>query len=175
MNQLPQVAAGQIGLLIGPKAEREEMFRAAAALSLRGPVQVLDGGNCFNAFKVARYVRSQTHLLDQALDRIRIARAFTCYQVVSLFQQTPASADPKLVFDLLSTFTDESVSTAESERLLRIVLDHLRRFKLQGPVMVSTRPPPQLERSGLVDMLIEAADQVYAREIPAEPVALTLF
>lgn len=175
MNNLPELAAGKIGLLIGPGAEREAMFRAAAILAIRGPVRILDGGNSFNVFKVARFVRSQTPHLDEALDRIAIARAFTCYQVVSLFQQTPASETPKLVLDLLSTFCDESVSVPESERLLRIVLDHLRRFKVLGPVMVSIQPPPQPERHGLVDLITGAADQVYTRDIPVEPVTPTLF
>jgi hypothetical protein len=175
MNRLPNLLSGQIGLLVGPSAEREAMFRAVSILALRGPVSVLDGGNCFNAFRVARYVRSQTPHLDEALDRISIARAFTCYQVVSLFEQTPATEAPKLVLDLLSTFCDESVTVPESERLLCIVIDHLHRFKSLGPVMVSIRPPPQPERSGLVDLISSAADQIYARDIPVEPVTPTLF
>jgi hypothetical protein len=175
MNTFPNLVAGQIGLLVGPKAEREAMFRVVSILALRGPVSVLDGGNCFNAFRVARYVRSQTPHLDVALDRISVARAFTCYQVVSLFEQTPATEAPKLVLDLLSTFCDESVTVPESERLLRIVIDHLLRFKRLGPVMVSIRPPPQPERIGLVDIVSSAADQVYARDIPVEPVTPTLF
>jgi hypothetical protein len=175
MNRLPDLMAGKIGLLAGPSAEREAMFRVVSILALRGPVSVLDGGNCFNAFRVARYVRSQTPHLEEALDRISIARAFTCYQVVSLFEQTPATEAPKLVLDLLSTFCDESVNVPESERLLRIVIGHLHRFKSLGPVMVSIRPAPQPERSGLVELISSAADQVYARDTPAEPVNLTLF
>jgi len=174
-NILPAVTTGQIGLLIGPKAETEAMYRVASVLALRGPVRVLDGGNCFNVFRVARHIRRQTPRLYEALDRITIARAFTCYQVVTLVQGTPPEGPPKLVLDLLATFCDESVSASESQRLLAIVIDHLRRFRQHGPVMVSTRLPPQPERAPLVEMLRAAADQIYEREAAPEPQPLRLF
>ena len=172
---LPTVTTGQMGLVIGPKAEPETMYRAAAALALRGPVRVLDGGNCFNVFRVARHIRRQTPHLYEALDRISVARAFTCYQVVTLFRETPPSGPPKLVLDLLATFSDESVSASESQRLLAIVIDHLQRFRQHGPVMVSTRLPPQPDRVPLVEMLKAAADQIYEREVVPEPQPLRLF
>lgn len=174
-SSLPAATSGQIGLLIGPKAETEAMYRVASVLAIQGPVRVLDGGNCFNAFRVARHIRRSTARLYEALDRISVARAFTCYQVVSLFQQTPAAGPPKLILDLLATFGDESVSAAESQRLLSIVIEHLRIFRQHGPVMVSTRIPLQPDRQPLVDMLRQVSDQVYEREIPPQPRELRLF
>ncbi len=175
MRYLAEVTRGKIGLLAGPHAERAAMLRIAAVLALEGPVSVLDGGNSFDAYQVARHVRRQTPRLMEALDRISVARAFTCYQVVTLFEQTPATPTPKLVLDLLATFCDESVSVGESERLLRLVLIHLRRLQGNAPLMVSIQPPPQAERSGLVQLLRQAADRVYLRESPLEPVAVRLF
>jgi hypothetical protein len=175
MNILPAVTTGKMGLLVGPKAEIEAMYKVASVLALQGPVRVLDGGNCFNVFRVARHIRRQTPRLYEALDRISVARAFTCYQVVTLFKGTPPAGPPKLVLDVLATFCDESVSVAESQRLLRIVIDHLHRFRQYGPVMVSTRIPPQPDRGALVDMLREAADQVFEREITPEPQQPRLF
>jgi hypothetical protein len=175
MNLLPDPAAGKLGLLIGPRAEREVMFKITALLASHGPVRILDGGNSFDAFQVARLIRRRTPHLAQALERIFVARAFTCYQVVTLFEQTPATPCPQLALDMLATFGDESVSVEESERLLQIVIAHLRRLCSQGPVVVSIRPPPQPERSGLVHILREAADQVHMETIPIKPITPTLF
>ena len=122
MNLLPDPTAGKLGLLIGPRAEREVMFKITALLASHGPVRILDGGNSFDAFRVARLIRRRTPHLAQALERISIARAFTCYQVVTLFEQTPATPCPQLALDMLATFGDESVSVEESERLLQIVI-----------------------------------------------------
>ena len=175
MDSLPDAVAGKMGLLIGPRAEREAMLKVVARLAQRGPVHILDGGNSFDAFQVARHVRRQTPLLDQALDRIQVARAFTCYQVVTLFAQTPAGSTPHLVLDMLATFYDESVSLAESERLLAIVIGHLGRLSHFAPVLVSVRPPLMPERSGLVRILCQAVDQVYAETPPVAPSTPTLF
>jgi hypothetical protein len=175
MDSLPDAVAGKMGLLIGPRAEREAMLKVAARLALRGPVRILDGGNSFDAFQVARHIRRQTPLLDQALDRIQVARAFTCYQVVTLFAQTPTGDTPHLVLDMLATFYDESVSLVESERLLGIVIGHLGRLSHFAPVLVSIRTPLMPERSGLVRLLCRAADQVYSETAPAVPTTPTLF
>lgn len=160
MNTLPDVQTGELAVLLGPRAARETMLALTAVLALRGPVQVLDAGNCFNAYQVARQLRRHTTDLDAALNRITIARAFTCYQVVALFQQTQATAAPLLVFDLLATFTDESVAVPECYRLLRQTTDHLRRLRRCAPVVVSLRPPRQPDRQGLVTAVTQLANHL---------------
>lgn len=176
MRLLPDVVAGKIGLLVGPTAERAAMLKITAFLAMRGAVRVLDGGNSFDAYQVARHLRRQTPHLDQALDRITVARAFTCYQVLSLFEGTPATQAPQLALDILSTFCDESVSVAESERLLRLVVGHLHRLRGRGAVLVSSQPPQQAERRGLLEIIGTAADHVYINDAPGPvPSAPTLF
>lgn len=96
------------------------MMKLTAVCALQGPVRIVDGGNRFDAYQVARHLRRQTTHLEAALNRLTIARAFTCYQMVSLVARTPATAESTLVLDLLATFTDESVTVAESTRLLRL-------------------------------------------------------
>lgn len=66
------------------------MLEMSALLALRGPVRVLDNGNSYNALYVARFIRQQTVRLDDALSRIAVARAFTCYQVITLLEETAA-------------------------------------------------------------------------------------
>lgn len=176
-TNLPDIVTGEIGLAIGPRAERAAMLELTAVLALGQPVRVLDGGNCFDAYHIARQIRRHTHQLDEALNRISIARAFTCYQVISLFAETPAASSPQLVLDLLATFYDESVTVQESYRLLRIVIDHLHRLKQSAPVIISVRPPPeqQPERAGLIAKLQEIASHIFIREVPMAPAPMRLF
>lgn len=161
MNTLPDVISGKILLLIGPQAERDVILDLTAVLALQNSVRVIDGGNRFDAYHVARQLRRQTHELEVALARISVARAFTCYQVVALFAQTAVSPHPQLILDLLTTFYDESVSVTESYRLLHLVIQHLRRLRQTAPIVVTVRPSPQPERAGLIKMLIDIADHVH--------------
>ena len=91
------VATDELGLIIGPHAERLQMLALSAKLALNGAMRVLDGGNSYNALFVARYIRRQTVQLDETLNRILLARAFTCYQMVTLLEETAVSPAPTLV------------------------------------------------------------------------------
>lgn len=153
-------------VILGPYAAAQAMLTLAAHLARSGPLQVLDGGNRFNAYIVARQLRRLSTLdaarvgpgatravpdLRSCLDRIRVARAFTCYQMAALIDQAcpgearacPAvfagacpgeardtlNGSPTLVIDLLDTFYDESAPLAERRRLAEHCMQRLR----QGP------------------------------------------
>lgn len=175
-----EVATGELGLVIGPRAERLQMLELSAVLALRGTVRVLDGGNSYNALYVARYIRRHTVQLTETLNRISVARAFTCYQMVTLLQETAASASstplsrsvqavspaPTLVLDLLATFGDESIDLGESIRLLRLAIVQLQRLCRLAPVVVSIRPFPshQSDRTILTELIMNAASHHFFRE-----------
>jgi hypothetical protein len=118
------------------------MNTLAARLALAGPALVLDGGNAFNALAITRQVRRQTANLELVLERLLVARAFTCYQMTAMLAQQPASSHPLLVLDLLATFGDESATLAERSRLLDQALADLRRLSAAAPVTVSAVPGP---------------------------------
>jgi hypothetical protein len=168
------VVPGTITLALDSRAQAENIVELAADLALLGSVHVLDAGNCFGAYKAARLVRRRTRRSAEALQRILVARAFTCYQVVTLLKQTPDSSDPKLVMGLLATFRDESVTVEESRRLLGVVIDELLRLRQSAAIVVSTSRPPQAARACLVEMLMDVADQVLVDKssTAAEPVLL---
>jgi hypothetical protein len=98
------------------------------------------------------------------MERIHVARAFTCYQVITLLQQTPATPAPHLVFDLPATFADEAVTYAESMRLLQIGVAQLLRLRAQAPVIVSAGSGLAGQRAGLLWLLKSAADVVLERD-----------
>lgn len=174
MQQLSVANGRKIALLIGPHAQRDALLDFTALLALRGPVCVLDAGNRFNPYRVSRAIRRQTPHLDQALARIRVARAFTCYQVITLLQQTPDTPEPKLIFDLPATFYDEAVSYAESYRLLQLAVDSLLRLRRHAPVIISARTLPEGGRKGLLELLRHTADLVLLPETQAVSTLETL-
>lgn len=176
MQKLPKIGERKMALLIPAGAgtereQRESLLDFTAVLALRGPVCVLDAGNRFDPYHITRAIRRQTAQLDQALGRIYIARAFTCYQVITLLQKTPATPMPHLIFDLLATFSDQAVSSAESIRLLQIAVAELLRLRRHAPVIVSAGTVAQGNRSGLLRLLKATADLVL---LPESQMAVTL-
>lgn len=148
-----------------------------AKLARRGNVRFLDGGNRFNAYRFSRCVAHELAQVETAeneiprltkiLERVHLARAFTCYQVLTLLSETPISASPTFVLDLLATFYDESVPLFECTRLLEVCSGHLQRLSKLAPVLVSASPPQkeaQAERIALFKALQESADRVWAFE-----------
>src|SRR4030065_337535 len=76
-----------IGISVpGETSNSDPLMGLAARLAQRAPLRVLDGGNCFNAYIVALALRQQTTDVTAALERIRVSRAFTCYQMVTLLE-----------------------------------------------------------------------------------------
>ncbi len=155
---------------MGPRSLNAAMLTAIARLGERGPVRVLDGGNRFNAYVVARAARGQ----PKVLNRITVSRAFTCYQVLSLLESTPAiqvvsasanacvsssseeetQASPRrlVALDLLNTFYDESVQVGERKRLLRACIVHLEQLAGAAGNAISIHPPA-LASQAAVDLL----------------------
>jgi len=162
MMTLPEPLTGKMAVLVNP--EQEMVTQLTAWLVHAGEARLIDGGNRFAAYDLARHLRRQTPHLEAALSRLIIARAFTCYQMVSLLAQTPATAVPLLVSDLLVTFDDDNVSPTESTRLLRLALRHLHRLRQAAPVVIIVRPPHQPARACLLHAVQAAADVVWQRE-----------
>lgn len=150
---------GHLIAFAAPDAGRDQLIELIARLALRTPLLVVDAGNQFNAYRVARQLRGQTAALYPALERIRLVRPFTVYQFMALLERRPAPI-PTVVLDLLMLFYDEDVALAESQRLLARALAHLTEMKRAAPVLVGARPPNRLvpERIVLLHALAAASD-----------------
>jgi hypothetical protein len=165
-------------VILGPYAAAQAMLTLAAHLARAGPLQVLDGGNRFNAYIVARQLRrlctfdkaSNSPDLRICLDRIRVARAFTCYQMAALIEDTPPSNLPSLVIDLLDTFYDESAPLPERRSLIEHCMQLLHGLSSLAPTIASVRPPQpsQADPTGLLEIVENAGDLLW---LPEEPVA----
>jgi hypothetical protein len=175
----------RLNLFWGANTPTRALLALLTFLAARGHrPRVFDGGNRFDGYFVARLSRRLTPEPEAVLQRIRLSRAFTCFQLAELIENTatlggvtPQEATTEqdvpsvlLVLDLLSTFYDESVPLREVERLLANTLTHLKRLASRGPVIVGAREPQSLvkERWTLLDQLQVAADNAWMLRSPEE-------
>jgi len=172
MNHLPALSPQRLHILFYvDSAVHAMLLELAASLALRGPLLVLDGGNHFNGYILSKAIRREGAAVIPVLQRIQVARAFTCYQMAAMLSDLPVSTTPLLVLDLLSTFHDESVPLHDRTRLLASCLPELKRLCSAAPVLVSARPgEPEL-----AELLAKSADEIWHIEQPATPPILTLF
>ncbi len=176
LNPNLEPKAGSWMLLVGPSSLNTSLlqgiahlpaFEAQGQAAEHARVSVLDGGNRFNAYTLARAARGR----PEVLYRITVARAFTCYQVLSLLESTPASDGPFVILDLLRTFYDESVQAGERKRLLRVCITQMHRLEQAGGGLVSVYPPaiPSPAAVALLGMLEQAATDTFFVRGPQAP------
>jgi hypothetical protein len=167
MNLPPLLKPNKMIVICSPSAAREQVAALTAELALCGTVTILDGGNRFPAYQTMRTLRRRTANLLPTANRIFLRRAFTCHQMLALLESTPSLHQPYLILDLLATFHDENVPTAEVSRLLDRCLTQLDRLRLEAPVIVSLAPPHiHGERFFLFERIRARGDQLIDIEIP---------
>ena len=172
-------ASGTI-VLVCPR----EMNATVMTVISRTFPRVIDCGNRFNAYTLARLVHAEasaTHVAETAdggmqpprsaevMDRISVARAFTCHQVLALLADAPTTAQPFVVLDLLNTFYDEAIRLGERMLLLRGCIEQLRRLERSAGGLVSVHPPavPSQAALDLLSVLERAVPQTYYAQPPA--------
>jgi len=179
---LEAVHRPRLSLFWGTRAPTQTLLIMFTLLAARGETpRLFDGGNRFDGYFVARLARRLTPQPRAVLSRMRLSRAFTCFQLAELIENTPtepqadrngppADSSPLFVLDLLNTFYDESVPPRDVERLLARVIAQLKRLAAVGPVIVGAGEPQSLvkERWGLLDQLQAAADLTWMLRPPQE-------
>jgi hypothetical protein len=161
-------------VVFGLHAGSGMMLDLTARLALHGPLYVLDCGNRSNMYRVARTLRPLTTDPAAMLKNIRLSRAFTCYQVLSLLQKLrPEAGVPVLILDLLATFVDESVQVDESLLLFDKTLRCIEDASQVTPVVVSAKPLLLISspRMALLAHLKQRATRIWEEPglLPVEP------
>lgn len=177
MDIIPDPTPDRLFLLAaGRGLARTILGEVITRFALHGPLVVLDGGNGFDAYGIARMIRRENPDVDGVLRRIWLARAFTCYQMLALLQGTVADRRPKVVMDLLATFQDDSVDPADKDFLLRESINILGRLSRFAPVIVCILPPatPTADFSRMFDQVREAVSNFILLENVIQPIQLRL-
>ena len=165
---LPVPTKGSISLVIAPRQVIEDLTAMLTSLALNGQVNLIDGGNLFDGYRLARMIRKQTPYVHQVLDNISLSRSFTCHQMTTLLRELPANGTPLVVFGLLSTFLDESVPFSQRRRLLNKSLSELQRINVKSPVAlcVHLRHVPSGEDEQLLPLVLNIAQDIWQLEDP---------
>ncbi len=170
MDVLTSLNIGSLIVICAPSAASDQVSALTASLALRGSVTVLDGGNRFRPYEVSRLLRQFSPEVNRLAKHIFIRRAFTCYQVLALLEDTPALPQPYLILDLLGTFYDENVPLHESIRLLDTCLSQIERLLHMAPVLVTLEPASVPERAVLLEQVCARAGHLFVRDEPIKQI-----
>jgi hypothetical protein len=166
MEWLTHLHTPTLMVVLARHAARDEISALAAELALRGPLTILDSGNRVAPYQITHRLRQRTTDIASAAKRIFIRRAFTCYQMVALLENTPALTQPYLVLDLLASFYDDNVRFGEAQRLLGLCLKEIERLVEKAPVVIALAPPLVAERASLIEQVCARATRVITIETP---------
>lgn len=148
--------------------QRAAVDESIIQIALSGPALVMDAGNCFNPLRLVRSIRRQTLRINQVLENIQIARAFTCFQVVALLEQTRDPQGPIFILRPLTTFQDEMAQVHERIRLLGEVDRHISRLQKEVAVTVMVKESRLLD-APLIDWLTALQDRADEVVFPSLP------
>jgi len=106
-------------------------------------VIVLDGANRFDPYMASSFARKALISPERLLKRIRIARAFTCYQMATLIgeklvalvgaiHESPLQKPWVILLGPISTFLDEDVPEREVRPLFERSLGKIEEMALRG-------------------------------------------
>jgi hypothetical protein len=103
-------------------------------------VWVVDAANRFDPYSLVREARARGLAPREALSRVRVARAFTCHQLMRLLAESlPAHLKPGslvLVLGPVSLFYDEQVPLAERRRLFQDLTRRLAAIKSRAALLL---------------------------------------
>jgi hypothetical protein len=131
-------------------------------------VIVLDGANRFDPYMISSFARKALIPPERLLKRIRIARAFTCYQMAimvgerlyDLLRREGVPAQPEnrwiILLGPVTPFMDEDVSEREVRPLFERSLKKIEEMAMKGvpfllfqPSVFSNPPFPPFTKGGL--------------------------
>jgi hypothetical protein len=150
-------------LFCGERAEEISSYVAGWMAGKGIEVIVLDGANRFNAYTVSSFARRELISPEKLLKSIRIARAFTCYQMATLMGEQLISLLRRegttellqrrwvILLGPLTTFLDEDVHEREVRPLFERSLRKIDEMASRGvPFLLfqSNPPSPPLRKGG---------------------------
>ena len=163
-------------VLFGGERTGEIASYVAGWLAGRGiEVVVLDGANRFNPYMASSFARKAFIPPESLLKKIRIARAFTCYQMATMvgerlndfLGQGGAIAQSErrwiILLGLIDTFLDEDVSDREIRPLFEKSLRKIEEMALRGVPFFLFQPTvsPDSKRTYLMKRLFQFANEVW--------------
>ena len=160
--------AGGLTVFYGcPEMPRLSHYFFPRAITQGRNIACLDGANQLDPLLIARLARERGFTPSTFNERVRCARAFTCFQLTELLGRVPRllesfPADVVIVTALPDLYFDEDVRDGDASTSFQRALQELRWFNSRLPVavfsgVVSTVTP----RRNFLPQLIAQADCVW--------------
>jgi hypothetical protein len=126
----------RLQLIITGRHDKHQAVAWITAAALRGPLCIIAGSEWIPSYSVAHAIRQDTVDVGRVLGNVRLARAFTCYQLLDLLASTRGDGTPILVLDFLHTFFSPDIPLPVRIRTLQACCRNLRRLSPRQPVTV---------------------------------------
>ena len=151
----------------------------AAWMASKGmDVIVLDGANRFNPYIASSFARKALISPEKILKRIRIARAFTCYQMATLMgeqlvsflraiPESPLQKTRVILLGPITTFLDEDLPEREVRPLFERSLKRMEEMAMEGIPFFLFQPsvPSDSRRAYLTKRLSQFSNWVWRVEL----------
>ena len=152
MNTNLELKTGNWLLVVGSHTTLPTILRMIGRLAESGPVRVVDNGFSFNPFIVI----AGMHGGMNALQRIRVYKAYSCREMLSVLESLDSGPEPFVVLDFLATFFYFFEGFEQRKCLLSSCLVQLNRLVGASATRVAEtadggRTPPR-PASGLVSI-----------------------
>jgi hypothetical protein len=135
----------------------------------------LDGANRFDPLLIARLARERSQAPADFSARVRVARAFTCFQLTELLLRVPRAlegfaADALIITGLPELYFDEDVRHRDAQVAFRRALAALRALRARplGVAVFSDATSFETPRRGMFRELLSQASGVWRFELDGE-------
>jgi hypothetical protein len=134
---------GQLLLLETNGKEKENIIELITQWVLRGSFFLIAAGDWFVDHDDVRYsVFRYTNEFDEILDRLRLVRARSCFQLLDLLMAADKENKSVLILDPLHHFYNADVELAVRDQILNDCCQYVKRISLSNPVAMLV---PKLE------------------------------
>ena len=153
-------APGEVTIWVGPSVAVEPLLELlyVGSARARGRVSLLEGANRFHPYRLGELGRAFGVDARETVRRVRLARAFTAYQMVALVDRWAFEVrrhPPTLLVghDLPALFTDDEIPREEQDGLLRRIARGLATLlgRVDLPLLLTLGPDGAAGFPGLVD------------------------
>jgi len=154
-----------VKLVITDRHEKQEIVELIAASALRNPLCIIAGSEWLPSYRVAHSIRRSTVELERVLNNVRLARAFTCYQLLDLLTAAPLDGTPVLVLGFLHTFFTPDLQLPIRLCTLRECCHYLRQLAHHQPVTVFALRVPVKDYEIFYPILAASAGEIVQPEV----------
>ncbi len=178
MNTLPGLAThsmlqvsqpARLRLIETRGRQSEGITELFAAMAMRGSFYAIAGGEWLPTYALVQSIRRRTPEVKEVLGRVRLARPFTCYQVLDLLEGVRPERDPILVLDFLHHFYNPDIQPGVRRRVLEQCCRQLQRLALSRSLLVFVEQMRTEEYERFFPLVAAVADDILQTDEVPDP------